>query len=180
MKKIALLILTVLLPFSNRLLAQAGAISVNNCTDFTVSVTVYGYAPTTCDAYGCGTTYVTNTISVPSIWGTPGTCSGWGPFSPCGIGTGVGWATNACNTNFCNGNPPADFNWTMAQVSLPTTAWGSIFPVTVGDLTIDCGGSMVGSVTYSCCGGGAYQHLTIAWSSAGGSLANVTINVTQW
>jgi hypothetical protein len=175
-----LLFFIALLSLSGRLLGQSAALTVNNCTDFSISVTVYGYAPSTCDAYSCFDSYVTNAISVPSIWGMPPLCRTWGPYTPCGVASGIGFATNACNTNFCSGKLPSDFNWTFAEVTVYSTFWGSIYPIRVGDLVINCRSIGTASITYSCCGGGAYDNLNVAWSSAGGTLANVAITVTQY
>jgi hypothetical protein len=180
MKRSILIICLSILAISGKLFAQNATITVINHTDFAIDVTMYGYAPITCDAGACNTTYITNLISIAYTYGFPGTSGTWGPFGPCGVTTGVGWATNLCSTDFCTGNPPYDFNWTKAEVTVHSSDWGSIYPIIVGDVAIGCGTSISTSATYTCSSCSSYPNLNVSWASSGGSLANVVVRVNQY
>jgi hypothetical protein len=181
MKKSILIICLSMLAFSGRLFSQHGWATVVNHTDFAIDVTLYGYAPISCDIGACNTTYITNVISIPYTTGFPISSGTWGAYDPCAVTTGIGWATNLCSTDFCGHNPPSDFNWTKAEVTVYSSDWGSIYPIHVGDLAIRCDGvSTVISATYTCSSCSSYPNLNVSWTSPGGSLADVIVRVDQY
>jgi hypothetical protein len=163
--------------------AQSAKLYIVNHTDYEVRVRMYGQASATCPA-GCSSTYITNTISLmaPSSPAYPSGSTTWGPFDPCNVSTGVGWAYAACPTAWCS-SLPTDFQWTLAVIDLPfATIWPlGTFPMYVCPTQPTCSpatGTVYGPVTAS---PPAWPwNIKAEWFSTGGSLADVTIVIDQY
>lgn len=160
--------------------AQTASIKIINNTDYDIKVKLYGEATASCGA-GCNTTYITNTITVLNT-AFPSSPTTWGAFTPCGISTGVGWATASCPVSWCS-SLPSDFQWTFAEITIPMAiAWPITFPVLIGPLQPGCLGVVPYMGPYYLSGPPAptYHSMDFTWTSSGGTLADVVINVNQW
>ena len=179
MKKILLLALLVFFSKTGFAAGSANVTIINNC-DFVLKVVVYGYAPSYCGGYLCSTTYITDTIMVPVHANWPFSYTTWGPSDPCAISSFPGWITSACSFSYCS-SVPSDFQWTFASINMPGLAscWSSIsLPLCVEDNGIGCTGSGSSTVIFGGCG--SEPHMVAYWSTSGGSLADITVEVDQW
>jgi hypothetical protein len=178
MKNVILFLLLFI--FSNSINAQTASINIVNNTDFDIKVRLYGEATASCGA-GCNTSFITNSITVPNT-GYPLSPTTWGAFTPCGISTGIGWATTSCPVSWCT-SLPSDFQWTLAEITIPlATTWPIPFPIYLSPLQPSCFGygPYVGPYYLSGPPAPIFNSMDFTWISSGGSLANVTIYVNQW
>jgi hypothetical protein len=169
--------------------AQNARVTINNHTDFEAIVTLYGNAAVSCTTAACNTTYITNPISVPvpSSPAFPTGTSTWGPNDPCDVSTSSGWASApaSCPVTWCPiSGLPADFQWTLAEVDLVlgSSCWTvpATFPIFVCPWQPGClpGLGPLVTVTGGC--SSTHPNLDVSWTSSGGSLADVTIDINQY
>jgi hypothetical protein len=185
MKKI--FIIAALLTLCNNIFSQTAALTVYNGTDFVLTVTVYGSSASACS--GTCTDYATTIVltAATGLTSYPTYATTFGPSTPCTIAGYPG--LSGCSTPWCT-SVPSDFQWTYAEVSIgpnppaTTICWAtSIFPIAIyGNILHGCSGSASYTVPAvdNTCPGTTYPNLRTWWSSTGGSLADVTINVEQY
>ena len=116
MKQIKLLFFVALLGMSSSAFAQA--VSINNYSDFTATITMYAYAPTDCypvATHLCDNTFIGNPITLTcAACPTPTFYAA----DPCSFYTTPSWLSTTCSSSWCPTAWPASFQWTFAYVSL--------------------------------------------------------------
>jgi len=167
MKKLKFLFIVALLAMGSSAFAQS--VTINNHTDFTVSVTMYASSPVYC-LEPCGY-MVGNTITVApsyplSTGGTP---------SPCNFSNSPGWSLGGCigtsTYAWCSSpGTPSDFEWDYAYVEIHDAC------LPIPDYTCyvgysGCGGSSTPTLLGGCSGS---DYAT--WTYSG---SDVTIDIYQ-
>lgn len=180
MKKIVICTSLLIVSWCSK--AQNAKITIVNNTDYDVEVTIYGDAVTSCSGATCNTTYTTNTIMANNL-SYPGSPSTYGPYTPCAISTGVGWALETCSTSWCLGLP-SDFQWSLAEINMPVAAmvpWPMTFPIYLCPTQPSCfGAGPYEGVFVLTSASPPFDQMEFIWSSSGGSLADVTITINQF
>jgi hypothetical protein len=164
MKKI--LLFTMMLIAGRCANAQTGTLYINNNTDYVVKVTVYAYSGTYCSVPCVTTDYATKQIKMS--WYTT-----WGPYDPYTICGGLGFVASC--TSGCTALP-SDFQWTWAEIDIPSASCSGGVTLYVGDNGIGCYGTPTSVV--SC---GFMENFYATWSPATGSaLSDVSIDIEEY